>query len=451
MKILSITAGAADMYCGSCLRDNALAAELLRRGHDVTLMPVYTPTLTDEVNVSTRNPVLFGGISVYLEQNLPLFRHTPRLLDRLWDAAPVIKAFAGRSMQVDPRFLGEMTVSMLKGEHGHQKKEFDKLIDWLSGEPAPDIVNLPNSLLIAMAGPIRRTLKRPVVVTMQGEDLFLDGLQEPYKTTSIDLIRRQVNDVDLFIAVSEFYVERMHALLGIPLEKIAVVPLGINFDGYDAAWQERREGSRLRVASLELAKTPWHVTGFRVGYFARIAPEKGLLELAEAYRVARHEKGLPVAGGLYAAGYLAAEHKDYLALVEERMRDWGLGEEFHYSGTLDREHKIGFLRSLDVLCVPGPYPDPKGTYLLEAMASGTPVVQPRRGAFPEIVDRTGGGLLVEGTTDALAEGIVELWRNPDLAASLGARGAEGVRLHYSVAREADRVLEVFEHVVGADA
>ena len=426
MKILSITAGAAEMYCGSCLRDNALAAELLRRGHDVTLMPVYTPTLTDEANVSS-GPVLFGGISVYLEQNVPLFRHTPRLLDRLWDAASVIKAFAGRSMQVDPRFLGEMTVSMLKGTHGYQKKEFEKLIDWLKDEPPPDIVNLPNSLVISMAGPIRRTLKRPVVVTMQGEDLFIDGLKEPYRTASIDLIRQQVGDVDLFIAVSEFYVERMHTLLGIPLEKIAVVPLGINTDGY--------EGPR-----------PGRSGAFRIGYFARVAPEKGLMELAEAYRMLRQEKGLPPSR-LEAAGYLGAEHRDYLARVERQLGEWGLGTEFHYHGTVDREQKIQFLRSLDVLSVPGPYPDPKGTYLLEAMATGTPVVEPRRGAYTETIERTGGGLLVGPTTEALADGILELWRNPDLAASLGARGADGVRQHYSVAREADRVIEVFERVV----
>jgi glycosyltransferase involved in cell wall biosynthesis len=426
MKILSITAGAAEMYCGSCLRDNALAAELLRRGHDVTLMPVYTPTLTDEVNVSTGRPVLFGGISVYLEQNVPLFRHTPRLLDRLWDAAPVIKAFAGRSMQVDPRFLGEMTVSMLKGEHGYQKKEFAKLVDWLQHEPPPDIVNLPNSLVISMAGPIRRTLKRPVVVTMQGEDLFLDGLLEPFRTRSIDLIREQVRDVDLFIAVSEFYVERMHGLLGVPREKIAVVPLGINTEGYDGPRPGRGET-------------------FRIGYFARVAPEKGLMELAETYRVLRQEKGLPPSR-LEAAGYLGAEHRDYLAHVERQLQRWGLGGEFHYHGAVDREQKIRFLRSLDVLSVPGPYPDAKGTYLLEAMATGTPVVQPRRGAYTETVERTGGGVLVEPTTDALADGILDLWRKPEVAASLGARGAEGVRRHYSVASEADRVIEVFERV-----
>jgi glycosyltransferase involved in cell wall biosynthesis len=431
MKILSITAGAANMYCGSCLRDNALAAELLRRGHDVTLMPVYTPTVTDEINVSSGNQVLFGGISVYLQQHVPLFRHSPRILDRLWDSAPVIRAFAGRSMKTDPRKLGAMTVSMLKGEDGHQKKEFDKLVEWLKNEPPPDVINIPNSLLIAMAGPIRRTLRRPVVVTMQGEDLFLDGLPEPYRTQSLDLIRRQTADVDLFLAVSEFYVARMHEFLGIPLAKIAVVPLGINTDGYEGP---RPEGHGV----------------FRVGYLARVAPEKGLLELAEAYRVLRHDKGLPKAR-LEAAGYLGNEHKSYLTGVERQMREWGLGDEFRYHGAVDRTQKIEFLRGLDVLSVPGPYPDPKGTYLLEAMAAGTPVVQPRRGAYIETIERTGGGLLVEPTTDALAHGLLTLARQPDLARTLGRRGAEGVQGHYSVAREADRVLEVFGQVVEATA
>jgi glycosyltransferase involved in cell wall biosynthesis len=426
MKILSITAGAANMYCGSCLRDNALAAELLRRGHDVTLMPVYTPTVTDEPNVSAGNPVLFGGISVYLEQHVPLFRHTPRLLDRLWDAAPVIKAFAGRSMKTDPRMLGEMTVSMLKGEDGHQKKEFDKLIEWLAQEPPPDIVNIPNSLLISMAGPIRRTLSRPVVVTMQGEDLFLDGLTEPYRSESIDLIRRQVDQVDGFIAVSEFYVDRMHRFLGIPLEKIAVVPLGINTEGYEGP---RPDGGGV----------------FRVGYFARIAPEKGLRELAEAYRLMRHEKGLP-ASRLEAAGYLGAEHRDYLATVERCLKEWGLADEFRYHGAVDRDQKIAFLRSVDVLSVPGPYPDPKGRYLLEAMAAGTPVVQPRRGAYVETIDRTGGGLLVDGSADALADGLMRLARDPGEARALGERGQAAVGRHYSVAGEADRVLEVYARV-----
>ena len=150
MKILFLTAGAASMYCGSCLRDNALAAELIAQGHDVILLPLYTPTLTDEPNVSARR-VFFGGISVYLEQKLALFRSSPHFVDRLWDSLFALRAASKSSIATSPRMLGELTVSMLKGEEGHQRKEFAKLLDWLGTEPPPDVVNLPNSLLIGLA------------------------------------------------------------------------------------------------------------------------------------------------------------------------------------------------------------------------------------------------------------------------------------------------------------
>src|SRR5512145_404268 len=141
MKILYLTGGAGQMYCGSCLRDNALATELISRGHQVTLLPVYTPTLTDEVNVSS-DKVFFGGVSVYLEQYLPVFRDSPKWLDRLWDSKAMLKIASRRSISVNPKTLGEMTVSMLKGELGFQHKEIAKLIDWLKVEDKPDVVSL---------------------------------------------------------------------------------------------------------------------------------------------------------------------------------------------------------------------------------------------------------------------------------------------------------------------
>ncbi|HJZ68735.1 MAG TPA: glycosyltransferase family 4 protein, partial [Blastocatellia bacterium] len=284
MRILSITAGAAGMYCGSCLRDNALAAELLRQGHDVLLVPIYTPTLTDEENISMHR-VFFGGISVYLEQHVPLFRHTPKVLDRLWDSEAALKLVAGRSIAVDPKSLAEMTLSMLKGEDGYQRKELDKLIGWLESEPQFDVVNLPNSLLIALAGPIKRELDLPVFCTLQGEDLFIDGLGEPNRGQVLDLIRSNVQFVDGFIAVSDFYAARMCSDLGIPENKMRVVPLGINFAGYE---------KRTRSDSDE----------FVVGYFARVAPEKGLHVLAEAYQLLRQQTpGRRIR--LEIAGYLA--------------------------------------------------------------------------------------------------------------------------------------------------
>src|SRR5712691_5458609 len=203
MKILAITAGAANMYCGSCLRDNALAAELIAEGHDVILLPLYTPTLTDEVNVSA-DKVFFGGISVYLEQKSALFRHLPPIVDSLWDSMFALRAASKRSIATSPQLLGELTVSMLKGEDGNQRKEFGKLVDWLLSEPPPDVVSLPNSLLIGLARPIKAALKRPVTCTLQGEDLFLEGLPEPFRAQSIELIRGQIQHVDRFIAVSDY-------------------------------------------------------------------------------------------------------------------------------------------------------------------------------------------------------------------------------------------------------
>src|SRR6267143_3330349 len=204
MKILYLTGGAGQMYCGSCLRDNALAAELISRGHDVTLLPVYTPTRTDEPNVS-QEKVFFGGISVYLEQYVPLFRNSPRWLDRLWDSTPMLQLASRRSISTSPKMLGEMTVSMLKAENGFQQKEILKLTEWVRHETPPDVVSLPYTLLIGLAKPIKEALNRPICCTLQGEDLFLEGLQEPSRGEAIDLIRENIKHVDAFIAVSEYY------------------------------------------------------------------------------------------------------------------------------------------------------------------------------------------------------------------------------------------------------
>jgi glycosyltransferase involved in cell wall biosynthesis len=431
MRMLAITAGAGQMYCGSCLRDNALAAELTRRGHDVVLVPVYTPTLTDEPNVS-REKVLLGGISVYLEQRLPVFRRTPKWLDRLWDAPAIIRAATKRSISTDPATLGEMTVSMLQGERGPFKKEIEKLLDWIRDEDAPDLTILPNSLLISLAAPIARATHRPVGVTLQGEDLFLDNLREPYRSEATALIRRQADHVDAFFAVSEFYAPAMAARLGLPADRVHVVPLGITTEDF----------------SPRASRDPGPP---RIGFFARIAPEKGLHVLADAY-VRLRRTGRLRAAALEAAGYLAPEHREYLRSIRETLRHAGLEPEFRCHGALERDAKVRFLRSLDVFSMPATYDEPKALSVLEAMASGVPVVQPRRGASAEIVTRTGGGLLVEpDDPEALADGLAAVIDDPALAARLGEAAASGVRRHYTVARMADRALGVYAAVASGRA
>jgi glycosyltransferase involved in cell wall biosynthesis len=421
MRILSLTAGAARMYCGSCLRDNALARELRRLGHDVVLMPLYTPTRTDEPNESAAERVLFGGVSVWLQQHYALFRRLPRFLDRVWDSRWALAAAAKSSISVDPRALGALTAATLEGENGPLRREFRKLERWLRALPRPDIASLPNTMLISMAPLIRRVCQCPVVCTMQGEDLFLEGLLEPWRSQSLALIARHAAACDGFLAVSAFYADFMARYLSLERAKVHVAPVGVDPSDFHP-----REGGG---------------AAFRIGYLARVAPEKGLHDLAGAY--APFRAAHPGPSTLEAAGYVAPEHRAYLDGIRARC------PELAWRGELDRAAKVRFLASLDAFCVPAVYEEPKGLYVLEALASGVPVVAPARGAFPELAARCGGVRLVQpGDPAALAAALAGLAGDPARAAALGREGREGVLRTSTVTHMALATLELY-HLLGA--
>jgi glycosyltransferase involved in cell wall biosynthesis len=255
----------------------------------------------------------------------------------------------------------------------------------------------------------------------------LEGLHEPYRSEALKLIRENTQYVDAFIAVSDYYADFMAGYLDIPRNKIHTVPLGINLNDYPQLGTGHNN----------------HSDVFRIGYFARVAPEKGLHVLSEAYIALRKREGFGPAC-LEAAGYLAPEHKPYLQKIEQEMREAGLADEFRYHGALDRDAKLRFLQNIDVLSIPTTYDEAKGLPVLEAMASGVPVVQPRRGSFTEMVERTRGGVLYDSNDAAkLAEEIYALWKNPELRNDLARQGSAGVRDNYSVALMAENVLGVY--------
>ena len=130
------------------------------------------------------------------------------------------------------------------------------------------------------------------------------------------------------------------------------------------------------------------------------------------------------------------------------LKNAGLAKEFSYRGELDREGKLAYLSSLDLLSVPATYDEPKGMFLLEAMASGVPVVEPRRGAFVEIVKKTGGGILVEpDDPDDLADAFFRLWQDRKAADNLAQCAFQGVRNHYTISQSATRLLKIYEEVL----
>lgn len=402
-RIAYLAAGAAGMYCGSCLRDNRLAATMIEHGRDVVLLPLYTPLRTDEPDVSQAK-VLYGGVNVYLAQRFSWFRLLPRFITRVLDAPGVLRGLSSWSGSVDPRQLGALTASVLRGEHGGQQRELRGLIEVLR-DLRPSHVHLPNLPFVGVASALKRELGVPVFCTLSGEDIFLNDLPEPYKAECFDLIRRTAANIDGYVAVSEYYGRFAAKHFDLPVDRVHIVPLGVRAEDY--AGRPARSGS------------PW-----TIGYLARICFAKGLHNLVAAWidlrRAGRNCR-------LHVAGYLASGDRPYLRDIEQKVAASGFAADFRNYGEVTREQKIEFLHNCDVLSVPTVYHEAKGLFVLEAVAAGVPVVQPNHGSFPELIRETGGGLLYEpDRPGALASTLARFMDEPALAEQLGEQGRAAV-------------------------
>jgi glycosyltransferase involved in cell wall biosynthesis len=428
MRIVYVTAGAAGMYCGSCMHDNTLVAALARQGHEALLVPTYTPITTDEPDVSGSR-VFFGGINVYLQQKLGLFRHTPWFLDRLLDAPGLLRWVSRFAVRTRAEDLGDLTISMLRGEHGHQRKEIAKLVNWLADEVQPEIINLTNALLSGMVHELKARLRVPILCSLQGDDIFLEALPEPYREQALALIRDHCTEIDGFLATSAHYADFMANYFAIPRERIDVVLPGLNLQGHGGP-RPSAEGRP-----------------FTIGYFARICPEKGLHVLAEAFCLLRAIPGVPPCR-LRVSGWLGENNRPYLDGIRQMLTNAGLASDFEFVESPDHQGKVRFLQSLDVLSVPTVYREPKGLYVLEALANGVPVVQPRHGSFPELIEATGGGLLVNPEDPAdLARGLGRLLDNPAHREELGKKGQAAVFDRFHADRMARETAEVYSRYV----
>ena len=194
-------------------------------------MPLYTPLRTDEDDVSVAR-VAFGGINVFLQEHSALFRHTPWFVDRLLDRPALLRWAARRGSSTRPEQLGELTVSMLRGEEGRQRKELDKLVAWLAEEVRPDVVHLNNVLLAGVAREIKRTLRVPVVCTLSGEDIFLEKLPSPHRDEALAVLRQRAAELDALVALNDYFARFMADYLVLPRERIRVIPPGLNLEGY---------------------------------------------------------------------------------------------------------------------------------------------------------------------------------------------------------------------------
>ncbi|MBI1368544.1 MAG: glycosyltransferase [Planctomycetes bacterium] len=424
MNIVQLTPGTGNFHCGNCVRDNALVHALRRMGHDVLMVPLYLPQVVDEEPAAGDTPIFFGGINVYLEQKIPLFRHTPRWVDHLFASPALLTWAANRAGMTSARDLGELTVSMLKGEQGLQNKELTRLIDFVKTRHHVNVVKLSNAMLIGMARRIRRETGAKVVCTLAGEDAFLDSLVEPYREQAWNLMRERAKDVDAFIAVSRYYGEVMTRRMDLDPDKVHVVHNGIDTRGY------------------EVADTPPNPPA--LGYFARLCKAKGLDTLVDAYIALRKRDRVgPVK--LKLAGAMTHDDRPFVDMQRKKLADAGFIDDVQISVNVDHAGKQAFLRSLSVMSVPATYGESFGLYVLEALASGVPIVQPRHGAFVELLEQLGGGILCEpDNVDALADAIEILLLREEESRAMAASARQRVLADFTVERMAGQVMDVLE-------
>jgi glycosyltransferase involved in cell wall biosynthesis len=391
------------------------------------MMPMYLPASLDGEEVSD-TPIFFGGINVYLQQKWPIFRRTPRWIDWLFDRPGLLNWLGRKSDMTSAKDLGRMTVSMLRGEHGRQAKELDRLIEWLGArENTPDVVILSNALLAGLAGAIRERVGAAVLCLLQDEDGFLDGLGEPYSRQAWELLSERTRDVDAFVAVSKYYADVMHKRLGIEDEHMSVLHTGIDVQEYDSA-QARPEAPT-------------------IGFLSRMCANKGLDTLVEAFIKLKQNDRLKNAR-LKIAGGKNRSDKEFISQIQVRLEARGFAGDVEFIGSFDRDTKLGFLGNLSVMSVPEKQPAAYSLYALEAIAAGVPVVEPATGIFPELADMTGGVLLYDPKDpDGLVSALEQVLLDADYARQLGAQGRKAVYEKLNVDQTARQLVRICERAV----
>jgi len=432
MRITQVTPGTGSFYCGSCLRDHAATLALRRRGHDVLMLPLYLPFVLEEPPRPRTERIFMGGINLYLQQKIPLLSRLPGFVRNMLDRPGLLAWSSTKGDMTDTSRLGEMTISMLRGEHGRQAHELDRFIEHLDLTEHPDLIVLSNALLIGMAPAMRERLRVPIICTLHGEDVFLDSLPGRWREQAWQILRERAEAIDQFIAVSDYYGSRMRERLALHPDRVVVVRNGIDLDDY-ASFENRTD-----------AGPP------TIGYLARLCRDKGIDTLVDAFLILKARDSIPGLQ-LRAAGTVTGSDQKLVKELQRRIASRGLSADASFAINVTREEKLDLLRSVSVFSVPALYGESFGLYILEALAAGVPVVQPRHGAFPELIELTGGGVLCEPDgAESLANALEELLLDDDRRVELGARGRTSVFKDFHADRMAENLETAYRQVLAAD-
>jgi glycosyltransferase involved in cell wall biosynthesis len=297
------------------------------------------------------------------------------------------------------RDLGETTLSMLRGEQGRQVKELDRLIEWLARDSEkPDVIILSNILLGGLAAALKQRLGVPVVCLLQDEKAFVDGLTGPHAEAAWELLRTCCREMNALVAVSRTYGDRVAPQLDLDEDRLHAIYMGIDIEAYQTA-----------------NYPPERPT---IGFLSRMCPERGLDILVETFILLKQNPAL-ASCQLQISGGKSQADEPFLRDIQSRLAQAGVAEDAAYG-----------------LCV------------MEALATGVPVVQPAIGVFPEMLALTGGGVLVEEPSPAsFAAALEPLLLDPDGARRLGQQGREGMKTHFDVEKTGADLISLLQKVV----
>ncbi|MFC2151733.1 glycosyltransferase family 4 protein [Bacteroidota bacterium] len=428
MKIINIVPGfGGTFYCGNCLRDSAFTRSLKKTGHDAITLPLYLP-LSSVNNFSEDGiPVFYGAVNIYLEQKFKFLRHMPQWLHNFLNSPAILKYASKKSESTRASGLEEMTISMLKGADGYQKEELDHLIDFLKHHEKPDIIHLSNALLMGLAGKIREELKIPVICSLQDEDVWIDAMNDFYREKLWKLMCEKSKDIDAFVAVSQFFADKMQKNMCIPDEKLHIVPIGVDPDAYNFS------------SPVQNPKV--------IGFLSRRNKSNGFEVLIDAFIKLKQKTEfkdilLKVTGGK------TSDDDKFIKKQMKKLKQEGFENDIEFIDDFRTESLSNFFNQLTVLSVPVLKGEAFGMYQLESLAAGVPIVQPALAAFPEIVKETQGGAVFESNTpSALASKLAEVLSNTEKLKEFSINGRKSVVNKYNTDVTTQQMLKIYEKVI----
>jgi glycosyltransferase involved in cell wall biosynthesis len=408
MKIVYlITGSGGSFYCGNCYRDMIFLRAIRKvPGIDATAIPLYLPPDDTNKESGLDKNVFFGAISMYLREKVPMFRNMPVFLDKLFDSAPMLKMAARRAGTTRTEGLEDMTLNMIRGEKAFPEKELNRLVNYLIKDGKPDVIHLSNALIIGLARQIKRKIDVKIVCSLLNEDDWIDEMAEPYQSKAWKLIAQEAPNVDSFITPSNYYKDLFIAKTGVSGDNFHIVPLGIDAD--NIKYNEKKSNS------------------LSVGYFCRVSSPNGFDKLVDAFILLKKENSLPGLT-LHVSGGYTGDDKPFIAEQIKKIKENGLKSFIRIYPEFQGNSKEEFFNNIDIMSVPVRKHDGYGLYILEANAAGIPVVQPATGAFPEIVEKTMGGITYfPDTAEELSHNLLNLFTNNNLRIQLGINGRKNV-------------------------